>query len=219
MDARNDRIAWGSDGLIPAVVQDASSGEVLMLAWQNREALDLTLETGLAHFWSRSRGRLWRKGETSGNRMLVNRVNMDCDVDAVLLQVTPEGPACHTGERSCFFESLDGPGLSGESRARFGTVVGEVFQVVSSRLEEPCEGSYTAKLARGGEKAVLRKIAEEACEVILAAACEGDARVIEESADLLFHLIVLLAMRRLSTSDVAAELERRTRHRRAPTGN
>ncbi len=219
MDARNDRIAWGSDGLIPAVVQDASSGEVLMLAWQNREALELTLETGLAHFWSRSRGRLWRKGETSGNRMLVNRVNMDCDVDAVLLQVTPEGPACHTGERSCFFASLDGPGLSGESRARFGTVVGEVFQVVSSRLEQPCEGSYTAKLARGGEKAVLRKIAEEACEVILAAACEGDARVIEESADLLFHLIVLLAMRRLSTYDVAAELERRTRHRRAPTGN
>lgn len=219
MDARNDRIAWGSDGLIPAVVQDASSGEVLMLAWQNREALELTLETGLAHFWSRSRGRLWRKGETSGNRMLVNRVNMDCDVDAVLLQVTPEGPACHTGERSCFFASLDGPGLSGESRARFGTVVGEVFQVVSSRLEQPCEGSYTAKLARGGEKAVLRKIAEEACEVILAAACEGDARVIEESADLLFHLVVLLAMRRLSTYDVAAELERRTRHRRAPTGN
>lgn len=206
MKAGGDSIRWGPGGLVPAVAQDAATGEVLMLAWMNREALELTLETGFAHFWSRSRNRLWRKGETSGNTLQVNRVNADCDVDAILLRVTPSGPACHTGAKSCFTESIDGPGIVPPCCLGPGRVLEELSDVVSSRLACHVEDSYTSLLAAGGVPAASRKVGEEAVEVILAASGEGDSRLVEESADLLYHLLVLLALRKLSLSDVAREL-------------
>lgn len=212
MKAGVDAIGWGSDGLVPAVAQDSVTGEVLMLAWMNREALDRTLETGFAHFWSRNRNCLWRKGDTSGNTLRVNRVNTDCDVDAILLQVTPAGPACHTGARSCFTGSIEGPGIVTSESLLPGLVLGRLSDVISSRLASPVEGSYTSALAAGGVPAAARKVGEEAVEVILAASGEGDSRLVEESADLVYHLLVLLALRRLSFSDVAGELAGRMKH-------
>ncbi len=182
------------------VAQDRASGDVLMVAWANAEAVAKTAETGIAHFWSRSRKALWRKGETSGNELRVVEARADCDSDTLLLVVEPAGPACHTGERTCFGEtSPTAAGMLEELRAR-------------RRRRAPRrspEESYTARLLAKGPDQVLKKIGEEATEVVLAARVQTDERLVEESADLLYHLLVALHMRGVPLARVMDELRRR----------
>ena len=175
--------------LRPAIVQDAGSGRVLMLAWMDDEAERLTRETGEAWFWSRSRERLWRKGETSGNTLAVEELRDDCDGDALLLRVRPAGPACHTGSLSCF-----APGL---------------WRTIAERAAERPAGSYTTELLDAGVGACARKVGEEAVELTVAALDESDERVVEEAADLVYHLYVLLAARGLDVAQVEDELRAR----------
>jgi len=178
-----------SPDLIPVIVQDAETSRVLMLAWMNDEALRLTRETGEAHFFSRSRGRLWRKGETSGNTLAVEELRDDCDGDALLLRVRPAGPACHTGSVSCFAPWL--------------------WRRVVERATARPEGSYVATLLAEGSTAAARKVGEEGVEAALAGAGESDERLVSEIADLWFHTYVLLAARGLDPEAVERELERR----------
>jgi phosphoribosyl-ATP pyrophosphohydrolase/phosphoribosyl-AMP cyclohydrolase len=190
-------------GLVPGIVQDASTGRVLMLGYLNRESLDLTLATGEVHFWSRSRGELWRKGETSGNTLQVVDVRVDCDGDTMLISAHPAGPTCHEGTESCFAEPLTG---SAGQIARAGTL-DRLWEVIESRAAERPDGSYTTSLMNGGVDATGRKVTEEATEVLLAAkdhaAGTGPAeRVSEEAADLVYHLMVTLAERGVAWDDV-----------------
>ena len=197
--AMPEGLVFDASGLLPVIAQDRDSGDVLMLAWANAEAVARTAETGLAHFWSRSRKALWQKGETSGNALRVVEARADCDNDALLLVVEPAGPACHTGSRTCF----------GETSATAAGMPFEVARVVSERAQAKPEESYTARLLAKGQAAVLKKIGEEATEVVLAAAAESDTRLAEESADLLFHLLVALHQRGVPLSRVMEELRRR----------
>jgi phosphoribosyl-ATP pyrophosphohydrolase/phosphoribosyl-AMP cyclohydrolase len=174
-----------------AIVQDAESGRVLMLAWMDDEALRLTRETGEAHFFSRSRDRLWRKGETSGNTLVVEELRDDCDGDAYVLRVRANGPACHTGTVSCFAPWL--------------------WRRVKERAETRPEGSYVARIVDGGPGACAQKLGEEGVEAALAVASEDDERVVSEVADLWFASYIALAARGLDPADVEAELERRAR--------
>jgi phosphoribosyl-AMP cyclohydrolase / phosphoribosyl-ATP pyrophosphohydrolase len=176
--------------LKPAIVQDSASGRVLMLAWMDEEAERRTRATNEAWFWSRSRERLWRKGETSGNVLAVDEMRDDCDGDAILLRVTPAGPACHTGSTTCFAP--------------------ELWRTIAERAAERPSGSYTASLLEGGIGACARKVGEEAVELTVAALDEGDDRVIEEAADLVYHLYVLLAARGVDISRVEDELRLRS---------
>jgi phosphoribosyl-ATP pyrophosphohydrolase/phosphoribosyl-AMP cyclohydrolase len=192
-------LAYDAAGLVPVVVQDRKSGDVLMLAYANAEAVSRTAETGLAHFWSRSRKALWRKGETSGHGLRVREVRTDCDRDTLLMVVDPEGPACHTGSRTCFGEN--GPALSG--------VLGELQRVIAERAAAPPEGSYTARLLAKGPDHVLKKIGEEATEVVLAAKGDTDERLAEEAADLLYHLLVALRQRGVGFERVLETLQAR----------
>ena len=177
--------------LTAAIVQDATDGRVLMLAWMDEEALRRTRETGQAWFWSRSRRQLWRKGETSGNTLEVVELRDDCDGDAILVRVRPAGPVCHTGSLSCFAPWL--------------------WRRVAERAKERPEGSYVAGLLAKGPAAAACKVGEEGLEAALAGAGESDERLIEELADLWFHSYVLLAARGLDPDDVEAELRRRVR--------
>jgi len=202
-----DDVKFDAQGLAPAVVQDALSGEVLMLAWMNRESLALTLSTGKATFWSRSRGELWVKGATSGNTQSIESVALDCDRDAILLRVEPAGPACHTGARSCFFEVVqDGPPTPGET-------LGALEMVLRSRRAAPPEGSYTAKLF-ADEALRHKKIGEEATELVIAS-LKGDKREIaHEAADLVYHALVVLQAHGMGLQDIAAVLRSREGKRR-----
>ena len=202
-------LKWDGQGLIPAVAQETETGEVLMVAWMDREALAKTLTTGLAHYWSRERRALWRKGETSGHTQHVDSVFADCDRDTLLVQVHQDGVACHTGARTCFFTRLAG-GAS-PSPAGAGPAMLEVVErVLQSRKVERPAGSYTASLFERGEAQICRKIGEEATEVVTAAlGGEGDGRVVSEVADLWFHSMVLLASRGIPLRRVFEELARR----------
>ena len=188
----NNEPQFGEDGLLPVIAQDVASGEVLMLAWANREALDATLASGQAHYWSRSRAELWRKGATSGNTQQVRSVRLDCDGDALLSLVDQQGPACHTGARSCFFTSLteDTPAAVGAPQQ----AVALLDQVVAQRLSELPGGSYVTHLHERGSGYVAQKVVEEAGEVIVAALQGKADELAAEAADLLFHLTVLLHM-------------------------
>jgi phosphoribosyl-AMP cyclohydrolase / phosphoribosyl-ATP pyrophosphohydrolase len=186
-------------GLIPVVVQDRASGDVLMVAYANAEALARTADSGLAYFWSRSRKALWRKGETSGNALRVREARADCDRDALLLVVDPEGPACHTGARSCF----------GETTPTAAGMLEELRRVITRRRDAAPEGSYTAKLLAKGLDNTLKKIGEESAEVVMAAKAESGERLAEESADLLFHLLVALEQRGVPPLQVLDVLRRR----------
>jgi phosphoribosyl-ATP pyrophosphohydrolase/phosphoribosyl-AMP cyclohydrolase len=195
--------------LIPGIVQDRRTGRVLMVAYLDEEAIRETERTGLAHFWSRSRRRLWQKGETSGNTMQVRSIRRDCDDDTLLIEVDPAGPACHTGARSCF----DGPG----DRPLEGFAwLERLWAVIAGRIADPPPGSYTASLAGAGVDAPARKVIEEAAETALAAkdhavGAADERRVAEEAADLLYHLLVLLGERRISPGEVIDVLEERSR--------
>lgn len=196
-----ESLAYDAAGLLPVVVQDAASGDVLMVAYANREALERTAQTGLAHFWSRSRGALWRKGQTSGNEMRVRELRADCDRDALLMVVDPAGPACHTGARTCFGDET--PTLAG--------VPEELGRVIAARASASPDTSYTARLLAKGPDHVLKKIGEEATEVVLAAKSESDARLAEEAADLLYHLMVAMAQRRVPFARALEVLRQRRR--------
>ena len=213
-----DVLRFDADGLIPAVVQEAETGECLMVAWMNREALDRTLSTGLTHFWSRSRKTLWRKGETSGNDQHVHRVYVDCDADTLLVQGHAEGVACHTGNRACFFRRLRASEGDADDPAT-ATMLERLERVVAERKTAPPAGSYVAKLLAAGEAATCRKIGEEAVEVITAAlGGEGDRRLVEEVADLWFHTVVLLGQRSIPVRAILEELARRHAERDATAG-
>jgi phosphoribosyl-ATP pyrophosphohydrolase/phosphoribosyl-AMP cyclohydrolase len=194
-----DGLVFDSSGLVPVVAQDHASGDVLMVAWANAEALARTEETGFAHFWSRSRKALWRKGETSGHELRVREARADCDRDTLLLVVEPAGPACHTGARSCF----------GETSPTAAGMLEELARVVAERAKADPADSYTARLLARGPDHVLKKIGEEATEVVLAARVQSDERLAEETADLLYHLLVALHQRELPLSRVMGELRKR----------
>ncbi|HKZ33090.1 MAG TPA: bifunctional phosphoribosyl-AMP cyclohydrolase/phosphoribosyl-ATP diphosphatase HisIE [Vicinamibacteria bacterium] len=194
-----DGLSFDANGLLPVIAQDRASGDVLMLAWANAEAIAKTAETGFAHFWSRSRQTLWRKGEASGHTLRVVEARADCDKDALLLVVEPSGPACHTGSRTCF----------GETSPTAAGMLEELARVIRQRAQAPEDASYTARLLAKGQGQVLKKIGEEATEVVLAASGESDERLAAESADLLFHLLVALQQRGVAVASVMDELRRR----------
>jgi phosphoribosyl-ATP pyrophosphohydrolase/phosphoribosyl-AMP cyclohydrolase len=198
-----DEIRFDERGLIPAVVQDAASREVLTLAYMNRESLARTLETKQTWFWSRSRNELWHKGETSGNTQEVVSLALDCDADAIVVLVKPAGPACHTGAVSCFDTGT--PSL--------GALLDELYELIQSRERERPAGSYTTYLFEEGLDKILKKVGEESAETIIAAKNDDDARLTAESADLLYHVVVLLVARGISLTDIAQELAQRRKGR------
>lgn len=220
-DLDSSALRFDAAGLLPVVAQDAWTGRVLMLAWANREAVARTVATGEAHFWSRSRQALWRKGESSGNLLRVLSIERDCDGDSLLLRVLPAGPACHTGATSCF---------DGEGESPGGCDLGALERIVAARVEADPGTSYTARLLAEGIERMAQKVGEEATEVVIAALAahrardpksemtgEGEQaprqRLVEEASDLLFHLVVLLRASGAATSDLARELQAR-HHRR-----
>jgi len=205
-----DELQWDAQGLIPAVVQDTETGQLLMVAWMSRDSLEATRRSGLTHFWSRARQTLWRKGETSGHAQHVDGLYADCDRDTLLVQVHQDGAACHTGARSCFFTSLDDDGMSPAFGAAGPAMLEVLERVLESRKVAPPPGSYVAGLLRKGEAQICRKIGEEAAEVMTAAlGGEGDARVVSEIADLWFHTMVLLTARGIPLRRVFQELASR----------
>ena len=214
----SDAVRFGDDGLVPCVMQDASSGEVLTLAYMNEEALRLTLETREMHFWSRSRGELWHKGATSGNVQRLAQMRIDCDGDALVALVEPAGPACHTGERSCFYRDIEGDAGSepnaaavpGEPAPVTGESLAELERTLNARRDDRPEGSYTVELLDDPEL-IGAKIREEADEVARAIAGESDERVAEEAADVLYHLEVGLVSRELPLADALDVLNARRR--------
>ena len=211
-----DALKFDAQGLVPAVVQEADSGEVLMVAWMDRAAVDQTLATGVTHFWSRSRGVPWRKGETSGHTQHVQAVYADCDGDVLLVQVHQDGEACHTGRRTCFFNALRADAVTGGPVAP-ANMLERLERTIAARKANPPAGSYVAKLLAAGEGEICRKIGEEATEVITAAlGGEGDRRLIEEAADLWFHTLVLLGARAIPFREVVEELARRHAERTTP---
>ena len=189
---------FGADGLIPAIIQDAHTREVLTVAYMNQEALQLTIERGETYLWSRSRNELWHKGETSGNSQTVVNVRLDCDEDAVLVEVEPKGPACHTGAYSCFGTE---PEMEG--------VLKDLYRLIEDRKEQRPEGSYTTYLFNSGLDKILKKVGEEATETVVAAKNPDTARLTSETADLLYHLMVLLVERGVELGEVVKELKNR----------
>jgi phosphoribosyl-ATP pyrophosphohydrolase/phosphoribosyl-AMP cyclohydrolase len=204
-----DQITFDDRGLVPVVAQDARTGEVLMLAWANADALRLTQETGHAHYWSRSRASMWIKGETSGHVQEVVDVRVDCDADAVLYRVRQTGPACHTGERSCFHRTADGTENGFGEAPDPRPMLARLESIIEERERERPEGSYTTYLFAQGVDKILKKVGEEAAETIIAAKNGDNAELRSESADLLFHLMVLWRERGLDADEVWGELERR----------
>jgi len=213
-----DEIAFDERGLVPCVVQDETSAEVLMLAYVDEKALQLTLDTGEMHFYSRSRRQVWRKGETSGATMTVRQLRYDCDGDALLAIVAPTGNACHTGERSCFYREVggaadpakDAPAAEGEPRRVVHEALPALERTLRSRVAERPAGSYTVELL-GNPTLIGEKVEEEAEEVVRAAREETDERVAEEAADVIYHLTVLMAGRGLTLADAERVLDDRRR--------
>jgi phosphoribosyl-ATP pyrophosphohydrolase/phosphoribosyl-AMP cyclohydrolase len=200
---------YDEQGLVPVIVQNVNNGHVLMLGYANEASLEATAATGRLTFWSRSRGTLWEKGETSGNTLHVVDIRLDCDADTVLVRVDPAGPTCHTGAATCF-DGGNAPAFDRENAVGLSSL----WATITSRAAERPAGSYTTALLEGGVDACSRKVAEEATEVLLAAkdhaAGTGSVdRVVEESADLVYHLLVLLAERGLDLADIEEELDRR----------
>lgn len=199
------RVQYNSDGLVPVIVQDAQSKVVLTLAYMNEAALERTLQTGETWFWSRSRQELWHKGETSGHTQHVVSLAYDCDQDALLVQVNPHGPACHTGSFSCFHDVSD-PAQA--QRDRFA-IISELENLIAKREAERPQGAYTTYLFEEGVDKILKKVGEEASEVIIAAKNRSASELRYETADLLYHLLVLLREQKLPLDDVLQELQNR----------
>lgn len=201
-----DRIRYNEHGLVPAIAQDYLDGTVLMMAWMNRESLQKTLETGEAWYWSRSRQELWHKGATSGHLQKVHSIRYDCDSDALLVTVEQIGDiACHTGERSCFHQ------VDSTKTAPPADTLSEIFKVIGDRARNPVEGSYTCKLLAGGDNKILKKIGEEAAEVVMACKDDDADAIASEVADLFYHTLVALAHHRVDLRDVYRKLQQRRR--------
>lgn len=217
MDRERDALGiedlkYDEAGLIPVVIQQEGTGEVLMMAYMNAESLAKTVETGYTWFWSRSRQKYWQKGESSGHVQRVSEIRYDCDADTLLVTVDQAGSgACHTGERSCFYRVLDGlerPDASA-SAASLGSVLDDLYAVLQQRKAELPEGSYTTKLLSGPEDSLLKKIAEESGEVIMAAKDHDSEHLRYEIGDLVYHLLVVMTREGISLGDLAAELDSR----------
>ncbi len=198
-----DRIKFDEKGLIPAIVQDYYTKEVLTVAYMNREALEITMKEGSTCFWSRSRQELWRKGETSGNTQKVVTITSDCDKDALVIEVIKKGPACHTGAESCFF-NLE---YVGEGQTPFSYKA--LYDMIEGRKSEPKEGSYTTYLFEKGMDKILKKVGEESTEVIIAGAKNDKEETIYEIADLAYHIMVMMVEQGITLEDVTAELSKR----------
>jgi len=209
-DALLAAVKWNADGLAPVVIADARTGAVLTLAYANREALEKTLETQSTWLYSRSRAELWNKGATSGNTQRVVAVAIDCDSDALLYRVIPAGPACHTGAATCFFEVVPLPGAEAvPNGAHFAEAMLALASTIADRHTNRPEGSYTASLFAGGIDRIAKKLGEEATEVVIAAKNEDRSELVWEVSDLLYHMLVLLAERRVTLDAIGAELARR----------
>ncbi len=216
-------IRFGPDGLVPVVVQDYANGDVLMVAYANLEALEKSRSEGRAWFYSRSRQGLWLKGETSGNFLYIKDIRYDCDADTILYRVKPTGPACHTGERTCFYRTLsDGHCILDEAETRPGDadngkgvstsnaeILLELYRLVRERRANPRDGSYVNRLLVEGRDRIIQKVGEEAIETVIAAKNNDDTRLVSELADFLFHGTVMLAERGVSWESVFNELARR----------
>lgn len=206
-------LKFDDKGLIPAIVQDVTSGEVLMMAYMNREALERTLATGRTWFWSRSRGELWNKGATSGHYQEVREIVHDCDRDTLLVRVNQQGVACHEGQFSCFHYPVAGTSSPYDRNATVDAAAQDVFSYLASVLAErkrnPRPGSYTSSLFARGRHAILKKIGEESAEVVMASRDGQPSQIVHEVADLWFHTLVLLAEHGLSAGDIILELRRR----------
>ncbi|QUH27209.1 bifunctional phosphoribosyl-AMP cyclohydrolase/phosphoribosyl-ATP diphosphatase HisIE [Serpentinicella alkaliphila] len=202
-----DNIKYDDKGLIPAIIQDINSKEVLMMAYMNAESLEKTLETGTTWFWSRSRGALWNKGETSGHFQYVKAINYDCDGDTLLIKVEQIGVACHTGARNCFFNELVEQ-TNRENEVDI-TILEKIYNVIKDRKLNPKEGSYTNYLFDKGIDKILKKVGEENAEVIIAAKNINKEELIYETSDLIYHLFVLLNEKEVSLEEIYKELNKR----------
>lgn len=198
-------LKFNDQGLVPAIAQDIRTGEVLMMAWMNAEALEKTISTGKATYYSRSRNSLWLKGETSGNFQEVKSIRYDCDGDTLLLLVEPKGPACHTGERTCFYRAIG----SESPRPTGPSVLSELARVLEERKQADPKSSYVASLYAKGLPKILAKIEEESGELVEAAAIKDNSQVLYEFCDLLFHSMVLLSQKGIAMDEVFSELARR----------
>lgn len=200
------KLKFDEKELIPAVVQDINTKKVLMLAYMNNESYNKTLETGTTWFYSRSRNKLWNKGETSGNYQLVKRISLDCDGDTLLVEVLPKGPACHTGSATCFYNELY---ADGDLENAKDDILERLYQRIQGRRENPVQGSYTNYLFDKGIDKILKKVGEETSEVIIGAKNDSKGEVIYEVSDLVYHLLVLLVEKNISIDDIKEELSKR----------
>lgn len=207
-----------SNGLIPAIIQDHHSKDVLMLAYMNRESLDLSLRTGETHFWSRSRKKIWHKGKTSGHFQKIKSIFVDCDQDTLIIEVSQTGVACHTGKRTCFFKKMraDGlleevPSLDHQSPSAKTSILESLSQTIFKRKKQPSKKSYTTQLLEGGIDCILKKVGEESAELIISAKNTDKEEIVHETADLFYHLLVTLAYHDVPFHAVEDELAKRTR--------
>ena len=207
-----NRIDWEKSELLPVIVQDVHTNEVLMMAYMNREALALSLQTKLAHYYSRSKQRLWKKGESSGHLQHIKQFLIDCDDDTLLLKVEQEGVACHTGRKSCFFTELDSGeetmGVEVDTAAAYG-VIDTLYHTILERKNADPETSWTAKLLSKGENTILKKVVEEAGEFAFAVKDDDEEEIVYEAADLTYHVLVALGYKNISPDRVKQELARR----------
>ena len=207
-----DRVDWQKQELLPVIVQDVVNNEVLMMAYMNKEALELSLQTGIAHYFSRSKQRIWKKGESSGHIQTIHSFNIDCDNDTLLIKVTQEGVACHTGRRSCFFTELKSGETQSEvevnTNAMYG-VIDTLYHTIQERKNADPESSWTAKLFSKGENTILKKVVEEAGEFSFAFKDNDEGEMVYEAADLTYHMLVALAYKNISPDRIKQELDRR----------
>jgi phosphoribosyl-ATP pyrophosphohydrolase/phosphoribosyl-AMP cyclohydrolase len=213
-DAWLSHIKFDAEGLVPVVAQESRSGDVLMVAYADQEALRRTRASGLAHYFSRSRKSPWRKGETSGNVQRVKQIRLDCDGDTVLYRVDQSGPACHTGDRTCFATEVTTGGDAAHTPDPGGHILGRLAERIRARAVERPDDSYTVRLLNAGPPAIAQKVGEEAAEVVVAALAQDEARLAAETADLLYHVLVLLQARGVGVDRVWQELESREGEKR-----
>ncbi len=205
-----DELKFDGNGLIPAVVQNIETREVLMVAYMNAQTLKMTMDSGRATFWSRSRGEIWEKGATSGNYMFVKEIRVDCDGDCLVILAEPAGAACHTGNRSCFYRRVDNGALAEDKDIKsLSDILRREQAVIIDRKSNPEEGSYTNYLFDKGEDKILKKVGEEAAEVVIAGKNRDKSEIKYETADLLYHLSVMLVDNGMTWEDVFEEMERR----------
>ena len=207
-----NRVDWQKIDLLPVIVQDVTNNEVLMMAYMDKEALELSLSTKIAHYYSRSKKRIWKKGESSGHIQTIHSFNIDCDNDTLLIKVTQEGVACHTGRKSCFFTELESGTATSEvevnSEAMYG-VIDTLYHTIQERKNADPESSWTAKLMSKGDNTILKKVVEEAGEFSFAYKDNDEAEMVYEAADLTYHVLVALAVKNISPDRIKQELARR----------